>query len=33
MAEIKEKEKEGSFEEVKKLLLEFNKLTKKDDKN
>lgn len=32
MAEIKEKEKEGSFEEVKKLLLEFNKLTKKDDK-
>jgi len=32
MADIKEKEKEGSFEEVKKLLLEFNKLTKKDDK-
>lgn len=32
MVEIKEKEKEGSFEEVKKLLLEFNKLTKKDDK-
>ena len=29
MADIKEKEKEGSFEEVKKLLLEFNKLTKK----
>lgn len=33
MVEIKEKEKEGSFEEVKKLLVEFNKLTKKDDKN
>lgn len=32
MADIKKKEKEGSFEEVKKLLLEFNKLTKKDDK-
>ncbi|MDD2274194.1 MAG: DNA primase [Candidatus Pacebacteria bacterium] len=32
IVEIKEKEKEGSFEEVKKLLLEFNKLTKKDDK-
>jgi len=32
IVEIKEKEKEGSFEEVKKLLLEFNKLTEKDDK-
>lgn len=33
MARIKEKEKEGSFDEVKELLLEFNKLTKKDGKN
>ncbi|MFA5228227.1 MAG: DNA primase [Candidatus Paceibacterota bacterium] len=33
MIKIKEMEKEGSFDEVKKLLSDFNKLTKKDEKN
>ena len=31
--EIKEKERDGSFEEVKELLEKFNKLTKDDEKN
>jgi len=33
MIKIKEMEKEGSFDEVKKLLSDFNKLTKKNEKN